>query len=123
MSNINQIDGADTISDIDDSKDDEDDEDNSENEKDDEDNSENEDDVENNSEVEDSSDDDGESVYDTEDEVDSEPTRAVLVPSTDKPGDLEVDTSDTLEAPTSLPLCVSLNARSVYNKETNLKFF
>ena len=62
-----------------------------------------------------------ESDYDTEDEVDSEPIRPVLIQSTEAPDQLEVDTSEKLCAPTSLPLCLCLNARSVYNKKSNLK--
>ena len=53
------------------------------------------------------------SVYESDKKVDSEPTRAVLVLSNDNPGELGVETTDAVEAPTSLPLCVSLNARSI----------
>ena len=62
-----------------------------------------------------------ESDYDTEDEVDSEPIRPVLIENREVPGQLEVDISGNVEVPTSLPLCLCLNARSVYNKKSNLK--
>ena len=98
-----KVDEDDTFNNLDDSQDENGDEDNSEGDSDD--------------------DESNESVYDTDDEVDNEPIRAVLIPSTENLGELDVDTSDTIEAPTSLPLCISLNARSVYNKESNLKTF
>ena len=44
----------------------------------------------------------------------------MLILNTDTP---DVDTDASVAAPPSLPLCVSLNARSVYNKVNNLKDF
>ena len=66
-------------------------------------------------------DDSDESEYDTDDEVDSEPIRPVLIQSEDKPGELDVVFDERVQPPTSLPLCLCLNARSVYNKKNNLK--
>ena len=119
ISDINQLDGADTSSEISENSDQavnisnisDGSIDNSEDDKESESDDDNESKTDDDSESE--NDDDSESEYDTEDEVDSEPIRAVLVPSADNPGDFEVDTSETIEAPSSLPLCLSLNARSV----------
>ena len=47
----------------------------------------------------------------------------MLILNTDTPESLDVDTDASVAAPPSLPLCVSLNARSVYNKVNNLKDF
>ena len=57
--------------------------------------------------------------YDTDDEIDSEPVRAVLVPAQPQPGQpfsLEVGNSDREDAPSSLPLTMVANFRSPYNK-------
>ena len=62
--------------------------------------------------------------YDTEDEIDSEPVRAVLVPSSPQPGQpfsLDVASSDNIEAPSSLPLTMVANFCSAYNKKGNIK--
>ena len=62
--------------------------------------------------------------YDTDDEIDSEPVRAVLVPAQPQPGQpfsLEVGNSDREEAPSSLPLTMVANFRSAYNKVKNIK--
>ena len=47
----------------------------------------------------------------------------MLILNTDTPESLDVDTDASVAATPSLPLCVSLNARSVYNKVNNLKDF
>lgn len=61
----------------------------------------------------------------SDDEVDSEPTRVVLVPVQPtvlgQAPTLEVDTSGEVDTPTSLPLCMCANFRSAYNKIDNLK--
>ena len=62
-----------------------------------------------------------ESEYDTDDEVDSEPIRPVLIQSEEQSGELEVEVNERVQPPASLPLCLCLNARSVYNKKDNLK--
>ena len=62
--------------------------------------------------------------YDTEDEIDSEPVRAVLVPFSPQPGQpfsLDVASSDNIEAPSSLPLTMIANFCSAYNKKGNIK--
>ena len=88
------------------------------------------DDTSENEDTEDESDEEGESEsednseesdYDTEDEVDSEPIRPILIQNREASGQLEVDILENVEVPTSLPLCLCLNARSVYNKKGNLK--
>ena len=61
---------------------------------------------------------------DTDSEIDSEPLRAVLDPAQQQPGQpfaLDVDNSDKLEAPSSLPLTMVANLRSAYNKVNNLR--
>ena len=45
----------------------------------------------------------------------------MLIQSEDRPGELEIDLDGHVQPPTSLPLCLCLNARSVYNKKNNLK--
>ena len=62
--------------------------------------------------------------YDSDEEVDSEPVRAVLVPGVSLPGQppsLEVDESGRLQAPSNLPLTMVANFRSAYNKVDNIK--
>jgi hypothetical protein len=62
--------------------------------------------------------------YESDSEIDSRPVRAVLVPAQPQPGQpfsLEVGCSDTVDAPSSLPLSMVLNCRSAYNKTQNLK--
>ena len=62
--------------------------------------------------------------YESDDEVDSEPVRAVLVPSQSSPGQpfsLEVASSEVVQAPSSLPLTMVANLRSAYNKKKNIK--
>ena len=61
--------------------------------------------------------------YDTDDEIYSEPMRAVLVPAqlqAGQPFSLEVG-SDRVQAPSSLPLAMIANLRSAYNKAKNIK--
>ena len=70
------------------------------------------------------SDDDSVSNYSSEDEVDNEPVRAVLVPApgTDgQPPTLTVDETGLVAAPSSLPLTMVANFRSIYNKAKNVK--
>ena len=57
-------------------------------------------------------------------EIDSDPLRAVLVSAQQQPGQpfaLDVDISDKLEAPSSLPLTMVAYLRSAYNKVNNLR--
>ena len=66
--------------------------------------------------------------FETDDEVDSEPVRAVLVPSAQQGGlgsplRLEVDTTGQARQPSCVPLCVVTNPRSCYNKIDNLRTF
>ena len=61
--------------------------------------------------------------YDTDDDMDSEPIRAVLVPAQPQAGQpfsLEVG-NDRVQAPSSLPLAMIANFRSAYNKAKNIK--
>ena len=64
------------------------------------------------------------SEYDSEDEVDGAPVPAVLVPAPNQPPAgqpliLEVDPTGTAALPSSLPLGIVANARSLYNKIDN----
>ena len=62
--------------------------------------------------------------YDSEEEADNEPMRAVLVPAprlVGQPFTLTVDQSEQVAAPISLPLTMVANFRSCYNKVKNLK--
>ena len=64
------------------------------------------------------------SNYSTDDEVDSEPVRAVLIPAprlAGQPFTLTVDQSEEVAAPSSLPLTMVANFRSMYNKIKNIK--
>ena len=66
--------------------------------------------------------------FDTDDEVDNEPVRAVLVPSAVQGGPqsplrLEVDSTGQARQPLCVPLCVVTNPRSCYNKIDNLCAF
>ena len=67
-----------------------------------------------------------ESDYDTEDEVDPTPDPVILTPVPNQmsvqgqPIQLEV-VSDINSQPSPLPLCMMLNARSLYNKADNFK--
>ena len=66
---------------------------------------------------------DSQDGYDTDDEIDCEPIRAVLVPAQPQAGQpfsLEVG-SDRVQAPSSLPLAMIANFRSAYNKAKNIK--
>ena len=63
------------------------------------------------------------SSYTSEEEIDSEPVRAVLVPAQPVPGQpfsLDVASSDGVQAPSSLPLTMVANFRSAYNKKGNI---
>ena len=65
---------------------------------------------------------------DSEDEADSAPIRAVLVPSleqgpTGAPLRLEVDTSGQARTPSCVPLCALTNPRSGWNKVRNIRTF
>ena len=62
--------------------------------------------------------------YDSEEEANNEPVRAVLVPAprlVGQPFTLTVDQSVQVAAPVSLPLTMVANFRSCYNKVKNLK--
>ena len=62
--------------------------------------------------------------YDSDEEVDSEPVRAVLVPGSSlqgQPPSLEVADSSSVQAPSNLPLTMVANFRSAYNKVDNIK--
>ena len=62
--------------------------------------------------------------YDSEEEVDNVPVRAVLVPApvvAGQPFTLEVDMSEEVAAPSSLPLTMVCNMRSANNKVKNIK--
>ena len=67
------------------------------------------------------------SVYDTDDEIDSEPAPVVLNPivgQTLAPGmpiRMEVNLNSNDQKSPILPLCIMLNARSVYNKPDHFK--
>ena len=64
------------------------------------------------------------SSYASEEEIDSEPVRAVFVPAQPVPGQpfsLDVASSDGMQAPSSLPLTMVANFRSAYNKKGNIK--
>ena len=59
--------------------------------------------------------------YDSDDDVDSGPVRAVLVPAQQQPGQqftLDVG-DDSVQAPSNLPLIMVANFCSAYNKENN----
>ena len=65
---------------------------------------------------------------DSDDEVNSSPVRALLVPSTEQgpigaPLRLEVDLTDKSNAPTCVPLCAITNPRSGWNKIQNIRTF
>ena len=59
--------------------------------------------------------------YESEEEVDSEPVRAVLIPARGLDGQatLEVDQGGRVAPPSSIPLTMVANLRSAYNKEKN----
>ena len=60
--------------------------------------------------------------YDSDDDVDSEPVRAVLVPAQQQQGQFTLDVgSDSTQAPSNLPLTMVANFRSAYNKAKNIK--
>ena len=62
--------------------------------------------------------------YDSEEEAENEPIRAVLVPCNQMDGDpfsLTVDQSDQVATPASLPLTMVANFRSCYNKVKNVR--
>ena len=62
--------------------------------------------------------------YDSEEEADNEPIRAVLVPASQlagQPFSLTVDQSGQVAAPSSLPLTMVVNFRSCYNKVKNVR--
>ena len=64
------------------------------------------------------------SSYDTEEELECEPTQATLIPAPQLPGQpftLEVDDTEEVAAPSSLPLTMVANFRSAYNKVKNIK--
>ena len=64
------------------------------------------------------------SSYASDEEIDSEPVRAVLVPAqplVGQPFSLDVANSDGVQAPSSLPLTMVANFRSAYNKKKNIK--
>ena len=68
------------------------------------------------------SDEDSVSNYSTDEEVDSEPVRAVLIPASrldGQPFTLTVDETEQVAPPTSLPLTMVANFRSIYNKAKN----
>ena len=70
------------------------------------------------------SDQDSVSNYDSEDEVDTDPVRVVLVPAPQLAGQtftLTVDQTGEVAAPSSLPLTMVANLRSAYNKVKNIK--
>ena len=62
-------------------------------------------------------------IFDTDEEVDPEPIPAVFLPNSNPSQNtkLEVDTDIKIKAPTRLPLCIMLNARSLYNKKNNFQ--
>ena len=67
-------------------------------------------------------------TYNSENEADSHPQRAVLIPSADQgpsgaPLMLEVDISGQAQAPSCVPLCAVTNPRSGWNKLNNLCTF
>ena len=68
-----------------------------------------------------------ESEYSTDNEIDSQPIRAVLVPlSPSLPGDhpkLKVDSTGKIETPKCVPLCSVTNPRSAWNKTKNIRTF
>ena len=66
--------------------------------------------------------------YDSEDEADSNPVRAVVVPSqmqgpAGDPLRLEVDLSEQVQLPSCIPLCAVTNPRSGWNKIKNIRTF
>ena len=64
------------------------------------------------------------SSYDSEEELECEPIRTVLIPAPQlagQPFTLEVGNSEEVEAPSSLPLTMVANLRSAYNKVKNIK--
>ena len=75
----------------------------------------------------DSDDDEDDSEYDTDDEVDSTPVPAPLyaVPnqlrSNEAPVELDVQPLSNKHQSSNLPLFITLNARSLYNKNSNFK--
>jgi hypothetical protein len=73
-------------------------------------------------------DDDSGSSCSSDDEADSQPVRAVLVPSAEQgpagaPLQLEVDTTGRARAPSCVPLCVVTNPRSAWNKLNSIRTF
>ena len=74
------------------------------------------------------SDNDSLNSYESEDELDSNPVRAVLVPSLSQgpagdPLRLEVDLSGQVQLPSCVPLCAVINPRSGWNKINNIRTF
>ena len=64
------------------------------------------------------------SSYDSEEELECEPIRAVLIPAPQlagQPFTLEVGNPEEVAAPSSLPLTMVANLRSAYNKIKNIK--
>ena len=65
------------------------------------------------------------SDYDTEDEVDPILTPAILTPvpnqTTVQGQPIQLEVQPNIERQTHLPLCMMLNARSLYNKSENFK--
>ena len=60
--------------------------------------------------------------YDSDDDVDSEPVRAVLVSAQQQQGQFTLDVgSDSTQAPSNVPLTMVANFRSAYNKAKNIK--
>ena len=66
-------------------------------------------------------------VYDTDDELDPQPIPANFLPHPNQPSQpgqpilLDVDVNIETETPSRLPLCIMLNARSLYNKRNNFR--
>ena len=68
------------------------------------------------------------SEYESDQEVDNTPEPVVLVPAAVQPAAgqplvLEVDTTGRLHIPSSIPLCMVTNFRSIYNKIDNFRRF
>ena len=64
------------------------------------------------------------SSYDSEEELECEPIRATLIPAPQLAGQtftLDVDDSEEIAAPSSLPLTMVANFRSAYNKVKSIK--
>ena len=76
------------------------------------------------SETSNNSDSDSVTDYESDDEVDNEPVRPVLVPARGLDGQtpmLEVDQTGNVAPPSSVPLTMVANLRSAYNKTKNIK--